>query len=836
GWASTDVLPIRPLSVLLTGLNIYTGGPAGKLEFAMSGTAFNSRNIKVKYNNTYIHEQPMSYMSYVKKTIENIPQSLNVHSDYVRFYFESTSPVSTDRSVVSNFVFTYPSRWNFNNQNEFSFEMPASATEKLIEIVNFNSGNVAPVLLDLTSLKRYKGDISTVPGKIRFMLPPAGVSQKYQLLNVSNSIGSEVTKVQKKTFVNFEDVGNQGDYLIISNKALFSGSDGKNYVDLYKQYRESAAGGNYRVQIVDIDELVDQFAYGIKKHPSSIKDFIQYAASTFTLKPNFVFLVGKGVTYDEYLLRQSSLFSEKLNLVPTFGYPASDVLLSAPYGSGVPTVPIGSLSVVNGDEVGNYLRKMIEYEARHNSPVQTLENKLPLKNIIQIVGSNDLSESNTFTAYMNDYKSILKDTSYGANVDLFVKTSNSSVQLLSSQKIEQYFKDGINLISYFGHSSANTLGFNLSSPTSYDNPGKYPFFMVSGCTAGNNYIMDSTRYLENKMTISEDFVLTPNRGSIGFFASSHYGLPPQLHYYNKSFFNDAVRINYGLTIGELQRNTIQKVGGNNPTQDFFTRADYEEMTLHGDPALRLSTQAKPDYIIEDQLIKVNPTFISVSESHFEIDAKAYNIGKAVKDSISFRVQRTYPNGITETILNKRIRGINYQDSIRIQVPIISTRDKGLNKMIITIDADNEVDELSEGNNSITKEVYIYEDEARPAYPGEFAIVNNSAQKLFASTADPFSPTKAYVMEIDTTQLFNSPIKRTSEINSIGGVLEFEPGLSYQDNSVYYWRVAVKPLSGLPQDYHWNKSSFIYLANSSLGANQSHFYQHLASDTQNIKLT
>ena len=277
GWSSTDVLPIRPLSVLLTGLNIYVGGPAGKLDFAMAGTAFNSRNIQIKYNNSYIYEQPLPYFGYVKKSIENIPQSLNVHTDYVRFYFESTSSIQTDRSVVSNFEFTYPSRWNFNNQNEFSFELPASSSDKLIQIENFKTGGTAPVLLDLTSLKRYKGDMLSVPGKIRFLLPAAGVTQKYQLLNVAVSVGREVTDFQKKTFVNFSDPASQGDYLIISNKALFTGLDGKNNVDLYRQYRESAAGGNYRAKVVDIDELVDQFAYGIKKHPSAIKDFIQFA-------------------------------------------------------------------------------------------------------------------------------------------------------------------------------------------------------------------------------------------------------------------------------------------------------------------------------------------------------------------------------------------------------------------------------------------------------------------------------------------------------------------------------------------------------------------------------
>ena len=72
---------------------------------------------------------------------------------------------------------------------------------------------------------------------------------------------------------------------------------------------------------------------------------------------------------------------------------------------------------------------------------------------------------------------------------------------------------------------------------------------------------------------------------------------------------------------------------------------------------------------------------------------------------TFEVKRTYPNGTTDIILRKRIAGIRYADSIKISVPIISTRDKGLNKITVTIDADNEVSELSENNNSITKRCF-----------------------------------------------------------------------------------------------------------------------------------
>lgn len=62
-----------------------------------------------------------------------------------------------------------------------------------------------------------------------------------------------------------------------------------------------------------------------------------------------------------------------------------------------------------------------------------------------------------------------------------------------------------------------------------------------------------------------------------------------------------------------------------------------------------------------------------------------------------------------------------------------------------------VDELYESNNCITKDVFVYEDEARPVYPYTFAIVNRQDIKLMASTANPFTGMKQYTMEMDTTE-------------------------------------------------------------------------------------
>jgi hypothetical protein len=150
---------------------------------------------------------------------------------------------------------------------------------------------------------------------------------------------------------------------------------------------------------------------------------------------------------------------------------------------------------------------------------------------------------------------------------------------------------------------------------------------------------------------------------------------------------------------------------------------------------------------------------------------------------------------------------------------------------VTLDADNEVTEVSEINNTITQEFFIYEDEVSPAYPYKYSIVKDPAQKLYASTANPFRTTREYVMEIDTSALFNSPLKKQTITSSVGGLIEYNAPLTYLDSTVYYWRTAVKPSTG--GDYVWNTASFLFKLNSSEGFNQSHLYQHTQSNLVDI---
>ncbi len=334
-------------------------------------------------------------------------------------------------------------------------------------------------------------------------------------------------------------------------------------------------------------------------------------------------------------------------------------------------------------------------------------------------------------------------------------------------------------------------------------------------------------------TLSEIYVLAKDRGTIAFVASTHFGVVSYLELLLKHLYLLMNGADYGKPIGDLEIDALQ--GMINDSPDYFSRLHAEEMTTHGDPYLHLHQQPLPDSDVEASTVQVIPNFISISDKTFTVKATFYNLGKAVPDSIYILVQRKYPNGSVALLLRQKIPGIRYADSIELTVPIVSTTDKGQNYIIVTINPDTTVAEMTRQNNTVTEGFFVYQDEATPAYPYNYSIINTPTSKLVASTANAFAPVQQYVMEIDTTQLFNSSIKVDKFLTSVGGELEFDPGISFLDSVVYYWRVSSVPGTG--GMYTWNNSSFVYIdpAHSSTGSAQGHYFQHQQSTGDSISM-
>ncbi len=837
-WSTNNIFPCCALASGFAGMNRYAAGPANSVTFTVTavGNALNPRELSARFYSTQVLLKPMPYFNYLKDTVRNLPLSLLASPDGVPISINGNSSNVNDRIVVSCVSITYPAIFNFNNLKNFYFELKNNNLGNYLVINNFNTGNIAPILYDYNNSKRIIGDIST-PGQVKFALAASSDTiRKFNLMSGDVTNMNMVTALISKSFTNYATTSNQANYIIISNPVLFNNGSGVNNVELYRQYRSSATGGGYNAKIFNIDELNDQFAFGINKHPSAIRDFIQYADQQFASKPQYVFIMGRGLSYVDYAANISNPVSEQLDLVQTFGWPASDVLLSCAPGTNVPLVPIGRLGAINGTEVGFYLDKMKQYEQAQVSSSQTINDKGWMKNMLHTIGGSDSVENAQFSVYMNGYKSIVEDTLFGARVETFSKTSVATIEQQQSQRISEMFAEGLSYVKYFGHSSANELAINLNYPENYQNAGKYPFMHVSGCTVGNFFAFNANRVNGYPgMSLSEKYVLLNQKGAIGFLGSTHFGIAPFLNFYNNRNYQNISRLMYGNTIGNQLKATLQYLGGNPSSLDYYTRLHLEEINLHGDPALRLNSFSKPDYVIEDQLVKFTPNIITVANQNFKVDVKMMNIGRAIRDSIRVTIKQKLPNDSIKVLYNRVIPAIMHMDSVSLTVPINPITDKGLNRLLVSLDVDSRVGELSETNNDLTKEFYIFEDELRPITPYDYSIVNQQNISYYASTANPLSSQRQYVMEMDTTELYNSSFKKAYNVSGLGGIVEFKPtNISFTNGTVYYWRTATVPAAG--SNYIWNSHSFIYLSNSTAGYNQSHTYQHLRSLTTDMHYT
>ncbi len=833
-WSTNDIHPGTPLQVTAGNLYLATSGPNASMQVGVAGNSFlgtdnlgHVRSVQAFINNTKVIDsilQPVDAGIYHNNSIPLSIINSNPNVSFSVADYNPYDPDNNDRIAVCFIDLDYPRLFNFGGAANFSFTLPATANGYYLEISTFNAGAGIPELYDLSTNQRYAANTSS-PGILKFALPPGNLRN----LVLTSEDASNITAVNgliSRNFLNFSNTSFQGDYLIITNKVFFSNDS---TAGQYRSYRSSLAGGAYRAKVYDIDELVDQFAFGIKKDPLSVKNFLRYARHTFSIQPKFCFLIGKAVTYNEYRLNQSSPYADQLNLVPTFGWPASDNLLSSENLMPLPATPIGRLSAVRPSEVSNYLEKIQTYEQQQANTIQTIDNKAWMKTMVHIVGANsDPSLDQQLTGYENNYQNIISGPLYGANVYNFNTTTVTSAYA-ATQLLGQLFTNGISVLNYFGHSAATTLDYNLSSASQYPNPGKYPFFIVNGCNAGNIYSFDTTRFAQ-VTSLSELYVLPKDLGAVGFLASTHFGVTNYLDIYNTGFYNSLASTGYNQPVSTniiAGINALLNNGGNQGDLTAILHA--EENVLHGDPALKINAFAKPDFAVEDPQVIINPTFISVADNSFSVKAYFYNIGKAVSDSVSILITRTYPDNSKTTLVSKKI-SVLYIDSVSLSVPVVPTRDKGQNYITVVINNDRKFDELSFTNDSITKSFFIYQDELTPVYPYDFAIVNKSNIKLVASTASAITPLKQYAMELDTTELFNSQSKVSKTLSSVGGELEFDPGISFTDSTVYYWRTAPVPASG---PYHWNTSSFVYLPGSSYGFNQSHLYQHLKSTVNRI---
>lgn len=139
--------------------------------------------------------------------------------------------------------------------------------------------------------QRYES-VLTSQGKVAVYLQPASQVRKLVLVGVSTA--TTIGALTTRNLIDYSQPSRQGDYLIVSHSALERTASGVPVLEQYRDFRASVAGGSYNAQLYFIDQLEDQFAYGIKRHPNAVRNFIHWARRQYSSPLKAVLLLGKG--------------------------------------------------------------------------------------------------------------------------------------------------------------------------------------------------------------------------------------------------------------------------------------------------------------------------------------------------------------------------------------------------------------------------------------------------------------------------------------------------------------------------------------------------------------
>jgi hypothetical protein len=589
------------------------------------------------------------------------------------------------------------------------------------------------------------------------------------------------------------------------------------------------------VILAEVEELYDQFGGGIVKHVNGIRRYAQFMHSLSQQKPVGLFLIGKGIREANVATTlatgpgaRANVLNYSMNLVPSFGQPSSDQSMTSNLpgtDKWTPLIPTGRISVNNLGELALYLDKVKAFElAQDSTSMYDSPSKDWQKHLIHFAGGGNANEQFIFQTYLNGMAEIAEDDFFAGTTTRIVKESANPLTPAQIQGISDRLSEGVSVMNFFGHASSSQSGFdlNIDDPQNWNNQGKYPLLIANSCYNGNIFYSVPTK--------SEQFVLTPNAGVIAYLGTLNYGFSGALNDYSNQFYRQFSKHNYGGTIGEHIKNTIDSVM--NINQPLSTESVFQQMTLHGDPMLRLNPHAKPEIELTEDRVSFGPDDISLTTDSLEIQIKLRNLGQSIPGDFALEILRDFPGSTADSSYVFTINGIDYEKDIAVKLPFYPLIGVGLNQFTITVDIPNFNDEVYDeiNNNRIIKSFNIRVDGIEPILPIDFAVVPRDTLAVFASTIDPLAPANSYRFEMDTSHLFNSSFLRYANVSGTGGVKSvnwnqwvrvssnsLDP-VYFSDSVVYYWRVAVNN-----SPFIWKKRSFQYIPGKE-GWGQDDFFQ------------
>jgi hypothetical protein len=261
------------------------------------------------------------------------------------------------------------------------------------------------------------------------------------------------------------------------------------------------------VAVVTTDEIFDAFNFG-ERSPFAIRDFLQFAATGWRVRPQAVLLVGDASFDPRNYLGFDDFDFVPTRMIETAAFKtASDDWLTDFKETGFATIPTGRLPVRTPADAALVVSKIVGYERVSTSASSESWAQQALVIADQNVGVDFTTSANIASADMPASLTVTKIFANGQDP--------STVQ----QQILAALNNGSLLVDYIGHGSEEQWSFsdlldnNLAN--SLTNGDRLPVYLLMDCLNGFFQDVYAT-------SLSTSLMLAPKGGAVAVWASSGF--------------------------------------------------------------------------------------------------------------------------------------------------------------------------------------------------------------------------------------------------------------------------------------------------------------------------
>jgi hypothetical protein len=760
------------------------------------GTAFDGHIVEIKADGNLLETVTQSSWSVQQHSVGFTPSG-----DLTEINIEGTRGDRDKPNIAwARATYTASTAWD---EDLHSFIIPSSRTAT--RIVFTGLGAAAGASGEIKSYAPTTGEFISasisMDGEATLEFPASGEDLTWQLVPGSNFMAAPVSSALQ--FSANLPTNINTNYLIITSRRLNGQA-----VNALADYRRSVTGGSHVVHTVDVEDLYDEFGYGVGRHPMAIRNYLS-AARLAVPKLQYLFLIGKGREYQDIRTPEQLAQAEATFFIPSFGFPASDNLLAADLGSVIPNYSVGRLAAINKGEVELYLKKLRDVEGQINQGDQTIADREWMKQIMHLGGGVSPGEQSSIRSRLQRMEDSIRVSEMGANVVSFYKSISEPIEDSRQQAIFDRINDGTSIITFFGHSSSQTFDFSIDDPDNYFNFGRYPYMMSLGCYSGDAFT--------EARSISERFIFLQDKGAIAFAASKGVGYISALGNWGNILYESMGNINYGEGIGDAMRTTIAEFAG---TSNFTLGILLEQFALNGDPAYRMHPRPGTDLIVDAATISFEPEVVPAQDPFFTISLDLVNLGlKSDQENVTLRFRQQLPSGEIVDLVDHQVAAPAYRESFDLELPNVGFSAVGQNRIFISVDPDNEIAEAplpsAKSNNELVSggqagiPLTIIANTARAAFPPRYGVIGG-ALEFVASTTNALAPDRDYIIQVASDRRFLNLLSDET-INRPGGIIRYSPGFQPIDSTTYYWRISPDSSFTEGAGFLWSESSFTWVA-------------------------